>query len=1277
MKMPAKLSNALICAGALGVTALTALGADSGATPPRAVPTDGAITLTDYGYREWSPELVHYTVGTRFKPGHAVVRAPDGQEIPCQVEDGILSFVAALAKGSSVTYRVAAGNPDPKATALTVQKGKDRIEVGNAFFRLRLPAAGMKTFKAPVDAADAAQVPAPILGWQPAGGTWMGGARFVTDRKISGYAFKVLREGPVCCEVELRYQFVPAGEYVCRARIVNGLDHAEFVEEFDFGAITQGQDFLLLELQKGFAPATLGRCMPGGEAARATTDRKPLAEYLAAKMKDGANPPAPVGGAGVTPMPPRPEPGMVLLEKIVAGGKWGGLIGGIELRAAAPAAAQLPADRVAVAPLHVGGWRRAMALTVWQKPGAGIVVALPISVRHITWYAETTDDISPFSSHEHDAGLKPSYGRRDWALSFAADPAAVQETIGYIGLDNYKNWMLEWPETAKVSDYPRAAFTQADIARLKKNLAQYPDREMLAKYYVVSGNKEHAIAHGQEAADGVVSQMGYLGNWYVGGLSHYRQSQGFARLTPLADDALACPDLPPELRRALRRSLAFGAYMMAEPDLNPRGVGVHLGNNNMSINRTCPLIDLAGLLPDHPQYAYWMERGTAFVRYKLATHNAWDGANLECPTYQLYGPTRFLDEAVTIIHNTGGPDFASYVAANVGYLANLTMPDARVDGRRIIPGMGNSSDMLESIFGVTLNSVERADPKLAARMLALEQQCYTTEPLVNLLNNDGNATFAFNFRPDLVPQNPGLTTTIIPTYGVVFRAHYGSPDETALLLRAGINWGHWDTDPLNTILYGKGAPLSPGTGYQYYYGVGVQDNIIYHNQVKVGAYNKPEIFGRVDGAVQDYGFGAQADYAVASRYYPPEAFDEYKDGQRVRQGEGMSWNRHVLFLKSATPAGANYFLMRDTFPSSTGSTGSPQAGSGQAGSSGRPTWWTWMNLDGPEKVSVDGKAFDPAAVPLNKLVPEAQMPTMTGRTLEMKTAYGASTYFWFTEALPIRARMVWDYPQGGRLRMTSDQFPKLAPKETKTTIEAVAKPGADYNYVVYPHKDAEPVPTCTDLGGGVKVTTTESTDYLFISDTPLHFAKEDVVFTGKAGAVRVFADRVVLCLNAGNGQVGYKGCVFSGPGPFERVVKLADLKAGETAVTDTYEKKAQTADLGRGVAVRGEGPFKAKLDGDTIRLTIDGRARVLFVTRPDWIERPQYWIDGQEWMACWTDYPASGWGTYRDTNLIALSVPGGKHELTLKNLVFPAGWARPFTPTLAGALVPAVSATSR
>ena len=29
-------------------------------------------------------------------------------------------------------------------------------------------------------------------------------------------------------------------------------------------------------------------------------------------------------------------------------------------------------------------------------------------------------------------------------------------------------------------------------------------------------------------------------------------------------------------------------------------------------------------------------------------------------------------------------------------------------------------------------------------------------------------------------------------------------------------------------------------------GAGVEHNTIYHNQVKVGAYDQPEIFGRVD-----------------------------------------------------------------------------------------------------------------------------------------------------------------------------------------------------------------------------------------------------------------------------------------------------------------------------------------------------------------------------------------------------------------------------------------------
>ena len=49
-------------------------------------------------------------------------------------------------------------------------------------------------------------------------------------------------------------------------------------------------------------------------------------------------------------------------------------------------------------------------------------------------------------------------------------------------------------------------------------------------------------------------------------------------------------------------------------------------------------------------------------------------------------------------------------------------------------------------------------------------------------------------------------------------------------------------------------------------------------------------------------------------------------------------------------------------------------------------------------------------------------------------------------------------------------------------------------------------------------------------------------------------------------------------------------------------------------------------------------------------------------MACWTDYPASGWGTYDNTWRIGLSVPAGTRDLLLRNMVFPEAWTRPFVP---------------
>ena len=150
--------------------------------------------------------------------------------------------------------------------------------------------------------------------------------------------------------------------------------------------------------------------------------------------------------------------------------------------------------------------------------------------------------------------------------------------------------------------------------------------------------------------------------------------------------------------------------------------------------------------------------------------------------------------------------------------------------------------------------------------------------------------------------------------------------------------------------------------------------------------------------------------------------------------------------------------------------------------------------------------------------------------------------------------------------------------------------------------------------------------------------------------MRVLADRVVLSMNAGSGKIGYRGHVFEGHGPFERAVRLSDLKPGVHAVGGGYEKKLISCDLGDGVKITGEGPFTATLDGETIRIKASGRARVLHLTQPPFIVRPQYTIDGQQWMACWTDYPNNGWGTYDETWKIGLAVPDGEHELAVRDL---------------------------
>lgn len=476
----------------------------------------------------------------------------------------------------------------------------------------------------------------------------------------------------------------------------------------------------------------------------------------------------------------------------------------------------------------------------------------------------------------------------------------------------------------------------------------------------------------------------------------------------------------------------------------------------MAVGRSMSLSTVAPMLADHPRYAYWMNQLRGMATFRLASNTEPGGAWFEPPIYQMYGPTRAVNIAQIVLRNCGIADLTAegWHKAALTYDANLTMPDVRFKGWRILPGMGNSGNTLEGIFGISVAAFDQSDREFAGFLRAMHRLVSGN----NRVSQGNDPDYSFCLLPDIAERPRTLRTTFVPGYGVAFRAHFGSPDETAMLFRCGFNKSHWDMDDLNTVLYGKGAPLSPGTGYQYYYGPAMQNDAIYHNRVKVGRLDAHEPFGRVENHVQDYGFGESVDYAVGREYYPPEYFT---DGN----GE-MEWRRHVVFLKSARPEGANYFVLRDTFP----------------GGARQPTWWHWLNLDGPEMI-----------------VPRAN------------------------------------------------------------TIE---------------------------------------------------------------------------------------------------------MKPGLTRLSDGYEKQTVSVDLGEGVTVTGEAPFEAQLDGRAIRIKTRGRARVLDVTLPPFILRPELKLDGRQWMAAWTDYAGSNWGRMKNAWLAAVSTLDGEHGLVITNMVFPPVWQRPFEPVI-------------
>jgi hypothetical protein len=640
----------------------------------------------------------------------------------------------------------------------------------------------------------------------------------------------------------------------------------------------------------------------------------------------------------------------------------------------------------------------------------------------------------------------------------------------------------------------------------------------------------------------------------------------------------------------------------------------------------------------------------SFLAYKQGTLMAPEGAWMEYGTsYHMHGYGKIERGLMGVLADkTPATERAwAYNRADFDYFLNLLSPVDPRYGSRTIPGTANSPVGQSPHYLQAMGTVADKDPEFAANLR------WAWENNGRMIGTGADAiTIPAMIRPSIAAKEPKLTSRVYPGYGVIFRAHQGA-DETALYLRSGYHWSHWNQDQGNLMLYAKGAVLLPPQPYQY---GGPKDNRFPDkNFLHFGAPGNDLPHDWVDSNILDACFDGNMDYAWASIGYPDWFINPgYQKGHVNRvnsaynldfgrpreivaglaQKEGaFTWDRQVAFLKSPNAKGANYFVIRDS------TKWDPSTGSGQGGQFA--SWFNLSLLGRKTNVTMDGA----------KVSLDTEWPTK----LDMLFTNRANPAFEMVEDdLPMQVG-AYNKPTG-----TSRDW--VGGKEQHVTLRLQSAPGQEIAWVLYPRGAGETTPTATQLAPGVtKVVTAEGIDYVFLSTTPLEYKGDGIEFSGQAGTVRIpNTGKPELVLLRGSKLVysdrklDYKAIIVNPVMAAEPQVVAEGEKIRFVAPASVYVKLTHG-----NVGVRGMGPFDLTFTADGITGTVDGGVRTIVTTWPERIVRPGYWMDGVRWCAGFADEPTISKGTTTPQFSIAFGVSAGKHTIKIAEWEWPA---MPITP---------------
>ncbi len=1236
---------------------------------------DTTITIRDFGGRGFAPDLVHYALPD-YQPGDPLsLTDGEGRSVPVQVTPArqgtaaVLSFVAAMGPNETATYRLSKEPRAAAASTLKIDQRDDGLEIRTGLLALRTPAPQEQTF---AQGCPASELPAPILAFRSSDSGWLGESRILSERKVSSLRVALFEEGPAFAEVLYEIRWSEGGFYRARLQVIDGVPVVKVTEDYDLGKL-DGTDFWELQLAGGWEPDMMetARTHANGGGVDKGSD-KPLA-----KLADINNP-------------------RILPDNMCFSLSYIGLFNS--------AARKADPQNYAMAgfvPLNKGSWRKMNVVPVRSEGTDDVRLMLSMSARDANWWNDTGSETSPFSMHEHEPGTSTTYGRRLWGLVLGSPQVndAANSTVRYASFNNAQKLSVLGPFAQA-----RSFYGTVGLNRYKDFILEWPDQQVnYPKLFRTGEQKNTETLSDSEAANLIKSLQG-LCNAPIScpAISHHLTTGTYV-LAAQADAALG-KKMSPEARQKIRCHLALIMYLFEEPDFLSYGNGAHTGNPNMGTSRYSGVMAFLPLLEDHPMYAKWRRHVSDYAEYKMGTQIAPGGAYVEFgSSYHMHGyarTTNSLPGLVAAETENIKTLYEYYHKPDWDYFLNLLTPVDPRYGCRMIPGLANAAPGQVGHFLEAAGSFTEMDPEFAANLHWAWES-----------NGKASTENPWILPKDIQPEKPELKSRIYPGFGLVFRAHQG-PDETYMLLRSGYNWSHWYIDQGHMVVMSRGSVIMPYQPYAYWGAEGMKQkksDYDYHNILRFGHPENEFPYGWPDGNILDYAFGESVDYAwistglpdwfitpsinpVLKGKLPPEVTSGMlrKKDEKFKQTEGaFDWDRQIMFMKGKTADAPNYFVIRDSM-----------TGNGKLSS------YFFLNLLGTQ----DNVSLEDNRIQIDNEWPVKADIIFADREELSPDFYGEKQNLNVHHARNLPELDVRDWTTAGRKRF-----------EQRVILRLAGSPGQEYTWLIYPRKDTEEAPKTSVLAPGVvKIAHPAGTDYAFLARSQTAYAGDDIVFEGKAGSVRIDEENVTLALTAGAGKIGYKGAVYEAAAPFEKVIPLATLTTGTHSVaplSSVIKLPADTATTGQELApgitlsvsgdnkqylvkgndkpvifqndelsvearnayvevssdsvrfvtpdttyvkltvgnqgIRGLGPFDLTFKADAVTGRVDGKMRTLVSTWPEKIIRPMFHLDDLRFFAGWADDHCIGKGAETPQFSIAFGVLDGLHEVKIQEWIYP------------------------